>query len=227
MRNLTRTTLLAAALFAGAAALPAAAQTVGYNIRTGDVWVDTRLGEIDRYGRDYRDPFIDEISGYYGTPRGVVVDLLGRPGWSADDVYYACAIARALGRSCLDIAREYDRDAGKGWGVTAMRLGIKPGSPAFHALKRGTLATYDRWGRPITLTTTGPVRFDAPKGKARKADKAYRGKASDHAMHGRDHASMDHGQKAKGKPAHAGNGKGNAGDKGAAKGKGGNGKGKD
>src|SRR3546814_2144297 len=39
-------------------ATAASAQTVGYNIRTGDVWVDNRLGEITDYGRYHRDPFI-------------------------------------------------------------------------------------------------------------------------------------------------------------------------
>lgn len=63
MRHLLRTTVLAAALLGSMAALPAAAQTIGYNIRTGDVWVDNRIGEIDQYGRSYREPFIDEITG--------------------------------------------------------------------------------------------------------------------------------------------------------------------
>jgi len=31
----------------------------------------------------------------------------------------------------------YKKNKGQGWGVTAKNLGIKPGSEAFHALKRG------------------------------------------------------------------------------------------
>lgn len=225
MRHLLRTTVLAAALLGSAAALPAAAQTVGYNIRTGDVWVDTRLGEIDRYGRAYREPFIDEITGYYGAPRSVVVDLLDRRDWAPADVYYACALARALGRPCLDIANEYERDGGRGWGVTAKRLGIKPGSPAFHALKRGTVATYDRWGRPITLASTAPVRWDAPKSKPGKPVKAKAVSAdAGHVDHGAMHRAHD---APKGKPDHAGHGKADKGPAGKGNGKGGgNGKGK-
>lgn len=228
MRHLLRTTVLAAALLGSAAALPATAQTVGYNIRTGDVWVDTRLGEIDRYGRAYREPFVDEITGYYGAPRSVVVDLLDRRDWAPADVYYACALARALGRNCADIVTEYERDGGRGWGVTAQRLGIKPGSPAFHALKRGTVATYDRWGHPITLTSTAPVRWNAPKAKPGKPAKA-KAVAAPHGGHG-DHGAHAAHARPSGKPAHAGHGKpahaghGKA-DKGPA-GKGGNGNGK-
>ena len=35
------------------------------------------------------------------------------------------------------VLREYKASKGKGWGVLAQRLGIKPGSEEFHALKRG------------------------------------------------------------------------------------------
>jgi len=35
------------------------------------------------------------------------------------------------------VLREYKASRGKGWGVLAQRLGIKPGSEEFHALKRG------------------------------------------------------------------------------------------
>lgn len=34
----------------------------------------------------------------------------------------------------------YKANKGKGWGVIAKELGIKPGSPEFHALKRGDFA---------------------------------------------------------------------------------------
>lgn len=139
-------------------ATAAQAQTVGYNIRTGDVWVDTRLGEINDYGRRYRGPFVDEMTGYYGAPRSLVDELLDRRGWAPGDVYYACAIARSLGVPCLNVVREYDRNPGQGWGAVAQRMGIKPGSPAFHALKRGAVQTYDHWGYPIRVDQN--VRVD-------------------------------------------------------------------
>ena len=47
------------------------------------------------------------------------------------------------------VMRVYGSHAGKGWGVIAKELGIKPGSAEFHALKRGDLhfgtapASYD------------------------------------------------------------------------------------
>ena len=35
------------------------------------------------------------------------------------------------------VMEEYNKNKGKGWGVIAKNLGIKPGSAAFHALKAG------------------------------------------------------------------------------------------
>lgn len=44
------------------------------------------------------------------------------------------------------------------WDAVAKRLGIKPGSDAFHALKRGQVDTYRRWGRTIEIDS--PVHVD-------------------------------------------------------------------
>lgn len=157
-------------------AAPSFAQTVGYNIRTGDVWVDTRLVEINDYGRHYRDPFIGEMTGYYGAPRSLVVELLDERRWSPADVYFACSIAHVLGIPCLNVVREYDRNPGQGWGNLAKRMGIKPGSAAFHDLKRGTASTYDRWGYPVRVDQQ--VRVDWSKHGPGKGQGGSKGKSS-------------------------------------------------
>ena len=135
------------------AAGAANAQTMGlnWNPRTGDVWVDSQLADINRYGTSYRDPFIDEMVRYHDAPRDLVTDLLSNKRWSAGDVYYACTLAQAAGRPCRDVADQYQQNPGQGWGVIAQRLGIKPGSAEFHRLKQGFVPTYDRWSRPIVL----------------------------------------------------------------------------
>jgi len=35
------------------------------------------------------------------------------------------------------VTEQYKESKGRGWGALAKSLGIKPGSPEFHALKRG------------------------------------------------------------------------------------------
>jgi len=148
-RLLTPLTLATCLLAAGAAN----AQTLGlnWNPRTGDVWVDTQLADINRYGTSYRDPFIDEMVRYHGAPRDLVSDLLVNQRWAAGDVYYACTLAQIIGRPCRYVADQWQQDRGQGWGALAQRLGIKPGSAEFHRLKKGFVPTYDRWSRPIVL----------------------------------------------------------------------------
>jgi hypothetical protein len=125
--------------------------TVGWHPRSGDVWVDTWLGDINHYGARYPEPFIDEMVRYHNAPRVLVVDLLQTRHWAPGDVYFACTLAAVLGRPCRYVVDVYEADRGQGWGVIAQRLGIKPGSPEFHRLKNGFVPTYDRWARPIEL----------------------------------------------------------------------------
>lgn len=168
-----RPLLVALALAAGT---PAVAQdlAVGFDPRTGDVWVDTWLADVNRYGTQYRDPFVDELVRYHRAPRELVLELLDRPGWTPGDVYFACSLAAVSGRPCRQVAEAYERDPGAGWGALAQRLGIRPGSPEFHRLKRGFVPTYDRWGRTIRLDPDLERAFPG-RGKASPA----RGRAGD------------------------------------------------
>ena len=144
---------LAAAVAAMTGVPPAFAQdfSFGWNPRSGDVWVDSQLSDVNRYGSRYRQPFVDEMVRYYGAPRDLVSSLLVERNWAPGDVYYACAIAQILGRPCRYVVDIWERDHGQGWGNVARQLGIKPGSDEFHRLKRGFVSTYDRWARPIRI----------------------------------------------------------------------------
>lgn len=152
--------LLAASLAATCGSVAAQDFVFGWNPRTGDVWVDNTLGDINQYGYRYRESFIDELVRYHGAPRDYVTDLLVAQRWAPGDVYYACAIGSIIGRSCRYVAEEWQQDHGQGWGALAQRLGIKPGSDEFHRLKRGFVPTYDRWARPIRLDE--PLREHFP-----------------------------------------------------------------
>src|SRR5262245_20663215 len=82
--------------------------TVGWHPRSGDVWVDTWLGDMNRYGARYPEPFIDEMVRYHDVPRPLVVDLMQTRHWAPGDVYFACALASALGRPCRYVVDYYD-----------------------------------------------------------------------------------------------------------------------
>jgi hypothetical protein len=51
------------------------------------------------------------------------------------DVYMAAKVRILAHRSWDEVLREYKENKGKGWGVIAKNLGIKPGSREFHKLK--------------------------------------------------------------------------------------------
>jgi hypothetical protein len=212
MRRLIAATLLAAGLAASAGTAHAQTFSLGWNPRSGDVWVDVWLGDMNRYGSRYRDPFVDELVRYHGAPRDLVVELLTRRHWAPGDVYYACALARLIGRPCRYVVDIWERDHRQGWGVVAKRLGIKPGSAQFHQLKRGMVPTYDRWGRPIELDAQ--LQRDFPgRGKGPSHGRGH----DDHDDHG-NAGHDDHGQ-GHGRGNGGGQGPGNSGGKGKGKGK--------
>ena len=224
--------LLAAALVSAAGAATAQDFVFGWNPRTGDVWVDNTLGDMNQYGYRYRESFVDELVRYYDAPRDYVTELLVQQRWAPGDVYYACAIGEVIGRSCRYVADEWQRDHGQGWGALAQRLGIKPGSAEFHRLKKGFVPTYDRWARPIELDND-LVRVYPDRRRITIADRDLRidadgrgngnGKAKGNGKGNADKGKPAHAGKDKGKPDHAGGGKdkggGKSGDKGKGKGK--------
>jgi hypothetical protein len=224
---------LLAALLALAAVSPAAGAqdlTVSWNPRSGDVWVDTWLGDVNRYGGQYREPFIDELVRYHHAPRPLVIELLERRHWAPGDVYYACAIASVIGRPCRYVVDAYEADRGQGWGVIAQRLGIKPGSEEFHRLKKGFVPTYDRWARPIDLDEdlrrAYPDRGKSGKGNGGASAKAGgkqgggQGAAGGGSGHGKGGAASGKGGASSGKGQGGKPDKGQGGGKGKGKGKG-------
>lgn len=205
------------------------AQTVSWDPRTGDVWVDTWLGDINRYGNRYQQPFVDEMVRYYGAPRDLVTDLLLEREWAPGDVYYACAIAQVIGRPCRYVADQWERhDRQEGWGALAQRLGIKPGSAEFHRLKRGFVSSYDRWGRPIRIDDdlfedyperARVIRESRNNGNGHRDD---RGNRDTPAARGND-AAANRGNRGNGGRGNADDGRGNQGKGSQGKGNRGNG----
>lgn len=112
----------------------------GFNPRSGDAWIDAQLGDVNVFARGNLDGYVDEVVVSTGAPRDYVQEMVVDRGWAPGDVYYACLIARQLGRPCAYVVDAYEREMrgrGRGWGALAQDHGIRPGSEAFHALKSG------------------------------------------------------------------------------------------
>ena len=180
MQRVFRTIALVAALAAAAGSAAAQDFVFGWNPRSGDVWVDQRLGDINQYGTRYREPFIDEVTRYYGAPRDLVSDLLDSPALGAGRRVLRL-LDRADHRPPVPLRRRRMESRPRPrLGRMAKRLGIKPGSAEFHRLKKGFVPTYDRWSRPIVLDDDLRARFSQP----RQGASAGKGNVP---RHGQDH----------------------------------------
>ena len=184
---------LFALVLAGSFALGAHAQVVGYNFRTGDVWMDTQLGQVSDYGRRDRSYFVDDLVGAYGAPRYLVNELLDKRRWDPGDVFYASALAYTARRPLLDVTREYENNKGQGWGVIAQRMGIKPGSAEFHALKGSMGKSKGRYD------SRGPGHGKAPDDGAGKGKAKGNSGAPVHEDKGKGNGGQGKGNSGKGK----------------------------
>jgi hypothetical protein len=138
-RNIRSTLMAVVAMLATTAAF-ADDYAFGFNPRSGDAWIDAQLGEVNVFARGNLDGYVDEVVVSTGAPRYYVQEMVVDRGWAPGDLYYACLIARQLGRPCAYVVDAYEREMrgrGRGWGALAQELGIRPGSAAFHALKGG------------------------------------------------------------------------------------------
>lgn len=72
----------------------------------------------------------------FGIP-GPDLDFLFKTLPTPGDVFMSLRIGKIAGIHHDIVVREFKKNRGKGWGVIAKNLGIKPGSREFHELKKG------------------------------------------------------------------------------------------
>lgn len=166
------TRLLVAALFLGVLLLcsPLSAQehyAFGFSPNSGDAWVDARLGDFNVSAAGNLDGFVDEVVVSYGAPRVLVREYVVDRRWPPGDVYYACALAHYSHRPCREVLDVWEHEHGQGWGAIAKRLGIKPGSSEFHAMKADLGKSK---GRSKSNKQRGPGNG---KGKGKDKDKDH------------------------------------------------------
>jgi hypothetical protein len=82
--------------------------------------------------------FSAQVSTQFGVPQAQVRVVLGQVS-SPADAFMVFQLGQMSGRPPNEVMQVYQDNRGRGWGVIAQRLGIRPGSRAFHALKRGDL----------------------------------------------------------------------------------------
>jgi hypothetical protein len=106
-----------------------------YNANTGDYEFDNALNSLNHVALADLNNFINQLSGTFGISRPWVENLVQRENIPPADVYMIARTSHVTNRPIATVEKYYMADRSQGWGVIAKRLGIKPGSPEFHALK--------------------------------------------------------------------------------------------
>jgi hypothetical protein len=106
------------------------------NLPTGDAQLDSDLREINETAKTNIKNFADKLGRHYGVPKETADWLMKKVGMPPGDAYMAAKVSKISGKPIEDVAKEYEDNKEKGWGVIAKNLGIKPGSKEFHELKK-------------------------------------------------------------------------------------------
>src|SRR5512134_2526304 len=119
--------LLARALFAALLVQPVA------GFCGGDL--DSFVGSLNVQANADLSGFKVRLSAQFGVPTPQVETVLARVQTPAD-AYMVFKVAEVAHQPQEVVLTEYKANQGKGWGVIAKNLGIKPGSQEFHELKK-------------------------------------------------------------------------------------------
>jgi hypothetical protein len=101
--------------------------------------LDDFLANVNVQARVDLPGFSARISNQFGVPLPqvqAIVQTVREPA----DAFMVFQLGQMSGRSPERVMEVYGPGKGKGWGVIAKELGIKPGSAEFHALKNGNLS---------------------------------------------------------------------------------------
>jgi len=102
--------------------------------------LDSFLGNVNVQARADLPGFSLKVSTQFGVPVPQVEAVLGMVATPAD-AFMVFQLGQMAHRPPETVVQTYQSHRGKGWGVIAKELGIKPGSKEFHALKNGDLVS--------------------------------------------------------------------------------------
>ncbi len=103
--------------------------------KTGSIEFDTDLKTINAEAKADFGTFKTKLGGKYNITEKKIEELYGSVRMEPADIYLALELSTQTGKPLDEVVDVYEKNRGKGWGVIAKQLGIKPGSAEFHALK--------------------------------------------------------------------------------------------
>jgi hypothetical protein len=108
------------------------------SFNTGNAEMDTDLNSINVNAKVDLGKFKADLSLSYGVPEPKI-DYMLSLNMQPAEVFLALEISNITHTTCCDrVVEVYNKNKGKGWGVIAKEMGIKPGSAEFHELKNKT-----------------------------------------------------------------------------------------
>jgi hypothetical protein len=118
-------------------ALMALALFCGYAVAGGGI--EGFLSSLNIQARADLAGFSAKVSAQFGVPQAQVQATISTVKEPAD-AFMVYQLGQMTSKPPEKVVQVYQAQRSKGWGVIAKELGIKPGSPEFHALKRGDFA---------------------------------------------------------------------------------------
>jgi len=112
----------------------ASSVSFGQIFKTGDAELDASLKVVNTDANKDLPTFKLDLSKRFnvGLPK---VEACFKVGMAPSDAFMALQVADLTRRPVEDVITVYKKSKSKGWGAMAKEMGIKPGSPEFHALK--------------------------------------------------------------------------------------------
>lgn len=104
---------------------------------TGDSQFNIMLAKIDEDASANFTYWKKDMSSRTGVSESKITTWSVEFGFKGGDIYLVIEISKITKRPVDEVAKIYRANRAKGWGAIARELGIKPGSPEFHALKKG------------------------------------------------------------------------------------------
>jgi hypothetical protein len=118
--------------------IPALAFVMSTAAAMAEDGLEAFLSHVNLQARADMNGFSAKVSAQFGVPESQVRVVLRKVNEPAD-AFMVFQLGQMAHQPLDTVMRVYQSGKGRGWGVLAKELGIKPGSAAFHALKRGDL----------------------------------------------------------------------------------------
>jgi hypothetical protein len=117
-------------------------KSVSFQAKSGDTELDASLTDINAKAKLDISIFKKDMTVDFGITSGKLDHLLLT--LQPADVYMSLEIGKLVKKPVETVVTCYEKNKGKGWGVIAKEMGIKPGSKEFHELKNQAKGKKDK-----------------------------------------------------------------------------------